>query len=408
MPAPDRTGGDTAAPGRWLSIVGLGEDGIAGLGEAARALVAGAELVFGSRRHLALVEPLIRGEASPWPSPFSIQPVLDARGRRVCVLASGDPFLHGVGGSLAAHVPATEIQALPGLSAFALAASRLCWPLAEVRTLSLLQQPVESLRPHLQGRLLVLTAGSDAPAEIATHLARTGYGRSRLTVLEALGGPRERIRSSLAEDFDLSGIDRLNLLAIEVEGGSPLPLAPGLADDLFENDGQITRREIRALTLAALAPRRGDRLWDIGAGSGSVAIEWLLADSSLSAIAIEADADRAERIRRNALALGVPRLRVVQGRAPVALDRLPPPEAVFIGGGGSDTAVLDGAVAALRRGGRLVINAVTLETEAVLLACYAATGGNLVKVSLAQASPVGGMHGWRPAMPITQWTWVKP
>jgi precorrin-6Y C5,15-methyltransferase (decarboxylating) len=409
MPAPKTIAAETAAPGRWLSIVGIGEDGVAGLGEAARALVAGADLVVGGTRHLKLAEALIRGKARSWPSPFSVDPVLAARGRKVCVLASGDPFVHGVGTTLARAVPREEMQVIPGLSAFALAAARLCWSLDEVRTLSLLTDPVESLRPWLRGRLLVLMADAAQPATVAEYLSRSGFDNARLTVLEALGGPRERVRATTAGGFELKGIGRLNLLAIEIEGGAALPLTPGLPDELFEHDGQITKREIRALTLAALAPRRGDRLWDIGAGSGSIAIEWLLADPSLQAIAIEVDPERAARIRRNALTLGVPRLQVVEGRAPMALDRLPPPDAIFIGGGGGrDTSVLDGAVTALRRGGRLVINAVTLETEALLLSCHAATGGNLVRLSVSQATPVGGMTGWRPAMPIIQWTWVKP
>jgi len=413
MPKPRPNDRQTAVPGRWLSIVGIGEDGVAGLGEAARALVSNAEIVFGGTRHLALAKGLIRGDAQAWPTPFAqgIAAVVAARGRRVCVLASGDPFLHGVGVTLARQVTAEEMVVLPGLSAFSLAAARLCWPLADAMTVSLLTQPVEALRPMLQtgARLLVLTPNGDTPAAVASYLTRSGFGPSRVSVLEALGGPREKVRVATAENFGIGKIDRVNLVGIEVIGtGFSLPLTPGIPDDLFEQDGQITKREIRAVTLSALAPRRGDRLWDIGGGSGSIAIEWLLADPSLSAISIEARGDRAERIRRNALTLGVPRLRVVEGVAPMALDGLPPPDAVFIGGGGGDTNVLDGAVTALRRGGRLVINAVTLETEAILLACHAATGGSLLRLSVSHAGPVGGMTGWRPSMPITQWTWVKP
>ncbi len=400
-------------PGRWLSIVGIGEDGAEGLGAPARALVTGAEIVFGGARHLALAKGLIRGDARAWPSPFAkgVAAVVAARGRPVCVLASGDPFLHGVGTTLARQVAAEEMLVVPSVSAFSLAAARLCWSLTDALTVSLLTQPVESLRPVLQAgaRLLVLTPDGDMPAAIASYLTRSAFGPSRISVLEALGGPRERIRVAAADGFDLGKINRINLLGIEVAGqGLSLPLTPGIPDDLFEHDGQITKREIRAAALSALAPRRGDRLWDIGGGSGSIAIEWLLADPSLSAISIEARADRAERIRRNALSLGVPRLRVVEGVAPMALDGLPPPDAIFIGGGGSSTNILDGAVTALRRGGRLVINAVTLETEAILLACHAATGGNLLRLSVSHAGPVGGMTGWRPAMPVTQWTWVKP
>jgi precorrin-6Y C5,15-methyltransferase (decarboxylating) len=232
-----------------------------------------------------------------------------------------------------------------------------------------------------------------------------------MTVLEALGGPRERIRGSRAKDFDLGAIDALNVVGLQIEadkGARILARAPGLADELFEHDGQITKREIRALTLSALAPRRGELLWDIGAGAGSVAIEWLLADLSLRAIAIERDASRAARIARNASAFGVPQLEIVTGAAPAALAGLAPPDAIFVGGGASDTGVLDAAMAALRAGGRLVVNAVTLETEAALLAGHAAAGGELIRVAVTRASPVGGKSGWRPAMPVTQWTWFKP
>ncbi|MGZ9089902.1 MAG: precorrin-6Y C5,15-methyltransferase (decarboxylating) subunit CbiT, partial [Rhodoplanes sp.] len=234
---------------------------------------------------------------------------------------------------------------------------------------------------------------------------------SKLTVLEALGGPRERVRGTTAEGFDVGAVDPLNTVAIEVGASSHarvLARAAGLPDSLFEHDGQITKREIRAVTLSSLGPRRGELLWDIGAGSGSIAIEWMLADPSMRALAIEARADRAARIRRNAAAFGVPGLDVIEGAAPNALGGLPAPDAIFIGGGASDPGVHDAALAALRPGGRLVVNAVTLETEAVLIARHAALGGELIRIAVARADPVGGKTGWRPAMPVTQWAWVKP
>lgn len=403
-----------AAPAsRWLSIVGIGEDGVAGLGEEARRLIASAETVFGGRRHLELAAPLIAGEARQWPTPFDLSPVIALSGRAVCVLASGDPFLHGVGATLARRVPARQMQVVPAPSAFSLAAARLGWALQDIETISLHGRPIGVVRPHLHpgSRLLCLTSDAGGPAAVAALLAGLGFGSSQVTVLEALGGPREKIRSARAEAFGLTGIDPLNLVAIEVEAVSDafvLPLAPGLPDDLFEHDGQITKREIRALTLAALAPRRGELLWDIGAGAGSVAIEWMLAHPSLRAIAVEADPQRAARIRRNAEALGVPGLAVVEGAAPAALAALEAPQAVFVGGGGSDPGVLETAAAALPPRGRLVANAVTLEMEALLLARHGTLGGELTRLAVSRAGPIGSMSGWRPAMPVTQWAWVKP
>ncbi len=404
---------DNAGSPPWLSIVGIGEDGVEGLTPVARGLVAAAEFVFGGRRHLALATPLIRGAARPWPSPFerAVEEVLAHRGRPVCVLASGDPFVHGVGSVLARHVDPGETVVVPAPSAFSLAAARLGWALPDTATVSLHGKALDLVRPHLQpgARVLALTSDGDGPAALARLLAESGFGRSRLSVLEALGGPRERVRTVCADTFDLGVIDPLNVVAIEVVAGRDarvLARAPGLADSLFEHDGQITKREMRAVTLSALAPRRGELMWDIGAGSGSVAIEWMLADPSLRAIAIEARAERAARTRRNAAAFGVPGLDVVEGHVPEALTGLPPPQAVFVGGGAS-AAVLDAAIAALVSGGRLVVNAVTLETEALLIARHAAQGGELVRVAIERVDALGRMQAWRPALPVTQWTWVK-
>jgi precorrin-6B C5,15-methyltransferase / cobalt-precorrin-6B C5,C15-methyltransferase len=415
MPVPEAIERETAASPRWLSIVGIGEDGVEGLNATARGLVGAAEIAFGGRRHLALAAPLIRGAARPWPSPFdgAVEEVLRHRGRQVCVLASGDPFHFGVGAVLARSINAREMNVIPAPSAFSLAAARLGWSLPDTALLSVHGRTLDLVRPHLQpgARILALTSDGEGPAALAQLLAESGFGASRLTVLQALGGPRERIRTTRASDYSLGVVDALNTVAIEVEalpGARVLARTSGLADNLFEHDGQITKREVRAVTLSSLAPCRGELLWDIGAGSGSVAIEWMLADPSLRAIAIEQRADRAARIRRNAAAFGVPGLEVVEGAAPTVLSGLATPDAVFVGGGATDAGVLDSAARALRPGGRLVVNAVTLETEALLLARQATLGGELIRIAITRADAVGQMNGWRPAMPVTQWLWTKP
>ena len=400
---------------RWLSIVGIGEDGVEGLSVIARGLVAGADIVFGGERHLSLAAPLIRGEAKPWPSPFSraVGEVLAERGRQVCVLASGDPYFYGVGSVLAKHVTPEETVVVPSPSAFSLAAARLGWALPDIALVSVHGRALDRIRPHLHpgARALALTSDGEGPAALARLLANTGFGASRLTVLEALGGACERIRTTAAENFDLTDVAELNTVAVEVAaapGARVIAYAQGLADDLFEHDRQITKREIRAVTLSSLAPLRGEYLWDIGAGSGSIAIEWMLAHPSMRAVAIEARADRADRIRRNAACFGVPDLEVVEDRAPKALAGLAIPDAVFIGGGASDEGALDAIIAALRPGGRLVVNAVTLQTEAELIGRNATLGGTLTRIAISRADRVGGKTGWRAAMTVTQWVWVKP
>ncbi|SEL20120.1 precorrin-6y C5,15-methyltransferase (decarboxylating) subunit CbiE [Xaviernesmea oryzae] len=399
----------------WLTILGIGEDGLAGLGTEAKLRLKAAALVFGGTRHLALAAPMITGAAQPWLSPFSrsIEAVLAARGRPTVVLASGDPFLYGVGATLSRHLDARAMRTIPAPSAFSLAAARLGWPLQETICLSLHGRPLDLLRPHLHpgARILALTSDEKGPTALAGLLVDLGFGGSTVTVLEAMGGDAERLTRHRADAFALKDIAALNLCAVEVvadAGARVLPFTPGLADSLFEHDGQITKQAVRALTLSALAPRYGELLWDVGAGSGSIAIEWMLADPSLSAIAIEADAARAERIGRNAIAFGVPGLKLVPGQAPSALEGLEPPHAIFIGGGGSEPGVMPTALAALRPGGRLVANAVTIEMERLLLDHHARLGGSLTRIALSSASPIGGMTGWRPAMPITQWVWTKP
>ncbi|MEI5678083.1 MULTISPECIES: precorrin-6y C5,15-methyltransferase (decarboxylating) subunit CbiE [unclassified Mesorhizobium] len=404
-----------AAAQRWLTIVGIGEDGVEGLGDEAKRHIAQAEAVFGGKRHLALVEGLIAGNALPWPTPFDagMKAVLALSGRRVCVLASGDPFCHGVGSTLARHISADEMNVLPAPSAFSLAAAHLGWPLPETQTISLHGKPIDLIRPllHPKARILALTSDGDGPAAIAQLLSELGFGPSRLTILEALGGPSERLTATRAVAFTAKNINPLNVLAIEVESTSEArvqPLTPGMADELFEHDGQITKREIRAVTLSSLAPKRGELLWDIGGGSGSISIEWMLADPSMRAIAVEASPERAARISRNAMACGVPGLIVIEGKAPAALAGLETPDAIFVGGGGTEAGVMDVAIDALPSGGRLVANAVTLEMEVLLLALHARLGGELIRLAVSRTAPVGSMQGWRPAMPVTQWSWVKP
>jgi precorrin-6Y C5,15-methyltransferase (decarboxylating) len=416
MSLPDAIEGETAAPLRWLSIVGIGEDGVDGLTTAARGLIGAAEIVFGGRRHLSLAAPLIRGAARPWPSPFDgvAEDVLQHRGRQICVLASGDPFHYGVGAVLAQAIDPREMIVMPAPSAFSLAAARLGWSLSQTALLSLHGRTLDLVRPYLQPgtHILALTSDGNGPAALSRLLTDTGFGASRITVLEALGGPHERVRAATAAGFNLGAVEALNIAAIEVDAGQGARIitrSAGLADDLFEHDGQITKREVRAVTISSLAPRRGELLWDIGSGSGSVAIEWLLADPQfMCAVAIERHTGRAARIQRNAAAFGVPGLTVVEGAAPAALATLSPPNAIFVGGGATDPAVLDTATRALLPGGRLVVNAVTLETEAMLITRYAAFGGEMIRIAIARAGAIGEKTSWRNALPITQWVWTKP
>lgn len=401
--------------GRWLAVVGIGEDGVAGLGAAARAAVERAEIVYGGARHLALADPLIRGARRPWPSPLAgaVDEIAALSGRPVCVLASGDPFHFGVGATLARAIPATAMQVFPAPSSFSLAAARLGWPLQEAETISLHGRPAALLRALLSpgARILALTSDGSAPREIAALLCSDGFGPSTLHVLEALGGAEETIATVTAETLGERRFNPLNLVAIEAQAAGEarlLPLGTGLDDAFFEHDGQITRAEVRAVTLAALAPRRGERLWDIGAGAGSVAIEWLRQHTSLNAAAVEADPARAVHIGRNAGRFGVPHLHVVTGRAPAALAGLPRPDAIFVGGGGTTPGVMEAALGALEAGGRLVANAVTLEMRSRLYALHADRGGDLVEVAVARAAPLGRMRAMRPALPVLQWRWRRP
>lgn len=402
---------DTVPPA-WLSIIGIGEDGIAGLGDKAKQIISESTTVYGGKRHLTLMRSLITGHSAPWPSPFddAIKAVHNKRGQKTCILASGNPFFFGVGATLARIIPANEMLVIPAPSSFSLAAARLGWALQDVETVSLHGKPIDLIRPllHPGRRILALTSDADAAPVIAQLLTRHGFGRSAVTILEALGGSAERIRRTMAADFDLADLNPLNVMAIEVDGdGAVIALASGLDDDFFEHDGQITKREIRAISLSSLAPRRGELLWDIGAGSGSIAIEWMLAHPSMRAIAIEAEAERAARAQRNAVNCGVPGLQIATGQAPAALHGLPAPDAIFIGGGGTDPGVFELAIGSLKAGGRLVANAVTIDTERLLIEHHSRLGGRLIRVAVSRAAPVGSMTGWKPAMPVTQWVWTK-
>ena len=398
----------------WLSIVGLGEDGLEGLTPAARALVDGAEVLVGGARHLGLAGGGT-AERLTWESPLArtVERLEGFRGRRVCVLASGDPMAYGIGVTLLRRFGADAARVVPGLSAFTLACARLGWPLAETVQLTLHGRPLELLHAHLAPgqRLLILSEDATTPAKVADLLSRAGFGPSRLHVLCHMGGPRERQVSVLARDGIGEDVDDLNTIAVELQaepGTRVLARSPGLPDDAFEHDGQMTKREVRAMTLSALAPTPGARLWDVGSGCGSVAIEWMRAADRACAIAIERNGERRAMTAHNALALGTPGLRVVAGSAPGALAGLEAPDAVFVGGGVAGEGVVETCWDALPPGGRLVANAVTLESEQALYRHHRERGGELARIAISRAEPVGGLTGWRPMMPVTQWRAVKP
>ncbi|AMR66460.1 bifunctional cobalt-precorrin-7 (C(5))-methyltransferase/cobalt-precorrin-6B (C(15))-methyltransferase [Aquipseudomonas alcaligenes] len=390
----------------WLTVVGIGEDGYAGLGKAARRALLAAECIVGAPRQLDLLPPCIRAARQTWPNPFSLEPILQRRGTPTCVLASGDPMLYGVGASLARHVDAGEMCVLPAPSSYSLAAARLGWPLQDVTLLSVVARPLPAVARQLQDgqRLLILCNDGSSPSALATLLRERGFGSSRLSVLEHLGGPQERRIDGLAESWSLEEVAALNLLAVECRadtGVQPLPLTIGLPDDAYRHDGQLTKRDVRAITLARLAPRPGELLWDVGAGCGSIGIEWLRSHQTCRAIAIEADAGRQQLVAHNRDALGVPQLQLVAGEAPLALNGLDAPDAIFIGGGVTVPGVLDLCWQALKPGGRLIANAVTLQSEAMLVAFRERHGGELTRIAIAQAQPLGDFDTWRSALPIT-------
>ncbi|NIA69157.1 precorrin-6y C5,15-methyltransferase (decarboxylating) subunit CbiE [Pelagibius litoralis] len=397
----------------WLSLVGIGEDGLAGLTPTARRVVDDAEVLVGGERHLAMV-PEDGRERLAWPSPLAtlLDEIAARRGTRVCVLATGDPLWYGIGVSLLQRIPRDEMTILPGLSAFASAAARLGWPLAEVETLTLHGRPLALLQSYLQpgARLLILSEGAETPGAVAALLRERGYGGSRMVVLEHMDGAAERRIDGTADDWRANDIAALNTLAIDCVAGPDaalLPRVPGLPDEAFRHDGQMTKREMRAVTLAALAPLPGQLLWDVGAGCGSVSVEWMRAAPRGRAIAVERKAERLTMIAENAEALGTPALEIVDGEAPAALAGLEAPDAVFIGGGASGEGVIETCWQALKEGGRLVANAVTLEGEQALLAWQKDHGGALSRLAVSRAEPVGPFQGWRPMMPVTHYSHRK-
>lgn len=384
---------------------------------AGRAALEEAEIVFGGERHLALLAPVrdqVRGEVRAWPQPFrnALPSILAERGRKICVLATSDPFHYGIGAGLARAIPAEEMRVIPQISSYSMACTRMRWAQEECGLVSLHGRTLQRIVPLLQpkARILALSWDETTPPAVAKLLTERGLGASEITVLESLGGPHERIRSARADAFALDGIVPLNLIAVKVVADAAsriVPLAPGLDESWFAHDGQITKADIRAITLGALAPRIGERLWDVGAGSGSVSMEWCLRHPSNRAVAFEAKPERAERIGQNRIELGALRIEIV-GSAPAAFAERPAPDAVFIGGGICDEGVFEQAWAALKPNGRLVANVVTLEGEARLAALFKAHGGSLRRIGVEYLDAVGTMHGWRPAMPVTQWRVTKP
>ncbi|KAE9648930.1 precorrin-6y C5,15-methyltransferase (decarboxylating) subunit CbiE [Pseudomonas sp. PB106] len=397
----------------WVTVVGIAEDGFKGLGKNARRALMAASRIVGGQRQLDLLPVCIRGERQLWPSPFSLTPVLERRGEAVCVLASGDPMFYGVGASLARQLPSDEMLILPAPSSCSLAAARLGWPLQDVVTLSLVARPLAALNALLFSgvRLLLLSNDGQSSAAVAQLLRERGFGSSRMTVLEHLGGDAERRIDSNANAWNDAPTADLNVIALECladTGISGLTRLAGLPDSAFRHDGQLTKRDVRAITLARLAPTPGELLWDVGAGSGSIGIEWMRAHPSCRTLAIEADDGRQQLIEHNRDTLGVPGLQLIRGKAPQALAGLERPDAIFIGGGVTREGVFETCWAQLKPGGRLVANAVTLQSELTLMNWREQYGGELTRIHVAQAQPLGEFDTWRQALPITLLDLVKP
>ncbi|GAA3538029.1 precorrin-6y C5,15-methyltransferase (decarboxylating) subunit CbiE [Nocardioides daeguensis] len=392
--------------GAVITVVGIGADGH--LPPAARTLVGGAEVLLGGERHLALV-PAVPGQVRrPWPRPLSALPgvLSEHDGHSIVALASGDPLVSGIGTTLIRLLGADAVDVVPAVSSVSLARARMGWSAEESTVVTLVGRDVDALRRELAPgrRLLVLSSDETTPAAVATLLEDAGFGATAIHVLGDLGGPGGAETHAVYP----CPVPRLHLLALEVAGTGTASWATGLPDDAFEHDGQLTKRDVRASALARLAPRPGDHLWDVGAGAGSVAIEWLRAHPLTTAVAVEGDEDRAARIRRNASRLGVPRLEVVIGRAPEALAGLPTPDAVFVGGGATADGLLDRCRDALAPGGRLVAHGVTLETERLLVGAWHTYGGELTRLAVEQATPLGGRFtGWTPARAVVQWAWTR-
>ncbi|MCG6138031.1 MAG: precorrin-6y C5,15-methyltransferase (decarboxylating) subunit CbiE [Nostoc sp. LLA-1] len=400
--------------GKWLSIVGVGEDGLQGLSAIARSLVDQAEVIFGGDRHLAMLPPNDQRQKIAWTSPLSnsITDIIQRRGQLICVLASGDPMFYGIGVTLTRQIPIDEITIIPAPSTSSLACGRLGWSLTEVETLSLCGRPTSLLQSYIYpgAKLLILSEGKDTPAIVAEMLTNRGYGDSKITVLEHMGGIDERLVGGIATSWNQTEIAPLNAIAVEciaAPGVIPLARVPGLPDHAYHHDGQLTKREVRAVTLSTLAPNPGELLWDVGAGCGSIGIEWMRTHPRCRAMAIEQNASRIKYIADNATALGTPHLQIITGKAPQILKDLPPPDAIFIGGGVTAEGLFDICWQALRPGGRLVANVVTVEGEQTLFQWYEKVGGNLTRIAIQRAEPIGKFLGWRAMAPVTQWIVIK-
>ncbi|HLO87483.1 MAG TPA: precorrin-6y C5,15-methyltransferase (decarboxylating) subunit CbiE [Nostocaceae cyanobacterium] len=400
---------------KWLSIIGIGEDGLQGLSAIALSLLDQATIIFGGERHLAMLPPEDQRQKIAWTSPFSasVEEVINLRGQSVCILASGDPMFYGIGVTLTRRIPISEITMIPAPSAFSLACARLGWSFTEVETINLCGRPPALLQSYIYpgAKLLILSEGKHTPAIVAGILTKRGFGDSEITVLERMGGIHERILQATAATWEDREIATLNTLAVDcIADADVLPLArlPGLPDQAYHHDGQLTKREVRAVTLSTLAPLPGELLWDVGAGCGSISIEWMRSHSRCRAIAIEQNATRIQYIADNATALGTPNLQIITGKAPAILSDLPTPDAIFIGGGVTAHGIFDTCWQALRPGGRLVANVVTLEGEQILYQWYEKVGGSFTRIAIQRAEPIGKFLGWKAMSPVTQWIALKP
>lgn len=399
---------------KWLSIVGIGEDGLPGLSPVARSLVDYAEVLVGGDRHLAMLPTKDAREKLAWTSPIThtIDEIVRRRGQSICVLASGEPMYYGIGVTLRSHIPISEMTIIPAPSAFSLACARLGWSFMEVEMLSLCGRDPALIQVAIYpgAHLLILSDGKQTPAIVAEMLTKRGYGNSQITVLERMGGAHERIVEGIASTWRATDLADLNTIAITCVADPdvmPLSRLAGLPDAAYYHDGQLTKREVRAITLAALSPTPGELLWDVGAGCGSISIEWMRSHSRCRAIAIEPHPTRLHYIADNAAALGTPNLKIVAGVAPTALQDLPQPDAIFIGGGLTAESLFETCWNTLRPGGRLVANAVTVESEQKLLQWYSEFGGALTRIAIQRAEPVGKFLGWKAMAPVTQWSVVK-
>ncbi|MCW6052932.1 precorrin-6y C5,15-methyltransferase (decarboxylating) subunit CbiE [Lyngbya sp. CCAP 1446/10] len=399
---------------KWLSVVGIGEDGLLGLSPIALSLLDQSKIVVGGARHLAMLPTDDTREKLIWASPLqtTVDSIISRRGESVCVLASGDPMCHGIGVTLSRQIPIAEMTIIPAASAFSLICARLGWALADVETFSLTNRPIASIALALSpgARLLVLSADRHTPEKVAELLTQRGFGSSLMTVFERMGSEAEWRIDGVAAAWNATDLADLNAIAIAVTADREtllLPRTSGLPDSAYRHDGQLTKREVRAVTLSSLAPIPGELLWDVGAGCGSIAIEWMRCHRSCRAIAIERHPTRLEYIAENASNLGVPELKIVAGDAPAALANLPPPDAIFIGGGVTAEALLETCWNALGEGGRLVVNAVTVESELKVLQWHSLHGGELIRIGIQRAGAIGSFLGWKPLAPITQWVVVK-